>query len=130
VIVLETSALVAVLRQEPERPRILSALNEAEAVSLSAVSRYEALVVLRAKGSPNPAVRVDQLVAEYGIEVVAFDAAQSAIAFQAYARFGKGSGSRARLNLADCASYALATSLAAPLLLVGNDFAHTCIDVA
>jgi ribonuclease VapC len=121
---------VAILRAEVQRPRILAALNIADAICLSAVSRYEALVVLRGKGTPNPDAIVDELVAEYRIEVVAFDARQSRIAFEAYARFGKGSGYPARLNLADCAAYALAASLSAPLLFVGNDFAHTDIEAA
>jgi ribonuclease VapC len=125
VIVLETSALIAVLRGESDRPRILDALNKAEHILMSAFSRYEALVVLRGKGESDPEDGVAQFLGLLEVEIIPFDEAQSTLAFQAYALFGKGSGSRARLNLADCAAYVLAKQFDAPLLFVGHDFTHT-----
>ena len=130
-IVLETSALVAALLGEAERPRIVAALSADPHVVISAVSRYEALVVLRGKGViADPEAEVDALLRSVGAEIIAFDAAHSSLAFAAYARFGKGSGSAARLNLADCAAYALAILKAAPLLYTGGDFAQTDIAAA
>jgi ribonuclease VapC len=93
---------------------------------MSAVSRYEALVVLRGKKTPfEPEKAVNAVLIPGGVQVMAFDEVQSALAFQAFAKFGKGSGSSAKLNLADCAAYALAKQLDAPLLFVGQDFAFT-----
>lgn len=129
-IVLETSALVAALLGEPDRGRILLALTSAEAVMMSAFSRYEALVVLRGKGELDALGDVDLFLSELNATILSFDEVQSTLAFQAYARFGKGSGSAAKLNLADCAAYALATHLSAPLLFVGEDFAHTDVQIA
>ena len=129
-IVLETSALVAALLGEPDRGRILLALTSAEAVIMSAFSRYETLVVLRGKGELDALGAVDLFLSELNATILSFDEVQSTLAFQAYARFGKGSGSAAKLNLADCAAYALATHLSAPLLFVGEDFAHTDVQIA
>jgi ribonuclease VapC len=125
-IVLETSALVALILREVEAARIVRTLTASQNVVMSAVSRYEALVVLRGKKPPfEPDEAVDAVLVPGRIEVIAFDALQSTLAFEAYAKFGKGSGSAAKLNLADCAAYALATHLKAPLLFTGQDFTHT-----
>lgn len=116
---------------EPERPRVLAALYDCQQVLISAVSRYEALVVLHGKRMlEDPQAEVDGLLARIGAQIIPFDADQSSLAFQAYARFGKGSGSPARLNLADCAAYALAARTGAPLLFTGADFAHTDLQSA
>jgi ribonuclease VapC len=127
VIVLETSALVAVLRGEPERARILSILALTESITMSAFSRYEASVVLLGKGETDALDAVDRFLNEMDTNIAPFDEYQFNLAFHAYAKFGKGSGSAAKLNLADCVAYALAKHLTAPLLFIGNDFAHTDI---
>ena len=130
-IVLETSALIALILREGEFARIAGVLFVADKVVMSAVSRYEAMVVLRGKKPPfEPEQAVNAVLIPGRIEVIAFDEGQSTRAFQAYAKFGKGSGSAAKLNLADCAAYALATHLGAPLLFVGEDFAHTDVQIA
>ena len=64
------------------------------------------------------------------VRILAFDTNQATIAFDAYRRFGKGSGHPAQLNLGDCAAYALARSLNLPLLFKGNDFIHTDVQPA
>jgi ribonuclease VapC len=126
VIVLETSALIALILREHDAPRIVETLQCVDKVVMSAVSRYEALVVLRGKKTPfEPELAVDAVLVPGRVEVIAFDEVQSTLAFQAYAKFGKGSGSAAKLNLADCAAFALATHLDAPLLFTGQDFTHT-----
>ena len=129
-IVLETSALVAALLGEPDRGRILLALTSTEAVVISAFSRYEAMVVLQGKGELEALEDVDLFLSELNAAILPFGEVQSTLAFQAYAKFGKGSRSAAKLNLADCAAYALATHLGAPLLFVGEDFAHTDVQIA
>jgi ribonuclease VapC len=73
---------------------------------------------------------LDQLLAETLSSVVAFDDAQVRLAREAYARYGKGSGSPARLNLGDCFSYALAKTTGQPLLFKGDDFTHTDVTPA
>jgi ribonuclease VapC len=131
VIVLETSALIALILRESEAQRIAATLLAADRVVMSAVSRYEALVVLRGKKPPfAPEQAVNAVLVPGRVEVLAFDEVQSTLAFQAYAKFGKGSGSAAKLNLADCAAYALATHLGASLLFVGQDFTHTDVKCA
>ena len=70
------------------------------------------------------------MLADSEIEIIAFDEAQMRAAALAFARYGKGIDPKARLNLADCAAYALATSLKVPLLFKGNDFAATDVQAA
>lgn len=72
-------------------------------------------------------LRLDILMEQAGLRTVPFDEAQASIAIEANRRFGKGSGSPARLNLGDCFSYALAKSSSLPLLFIGDDFVHTDI---
>jgi ribonuclease VapC len=131
VIVLETSALIALILREPDAVSIATKLKQPDKVVMSAVSRYEALVVLRGKKLPLAAEQaVDAILVPAGVQILPFDAIQSSLAFDAYKKFGKGSGSAARLNLADCAAYALAKHLSAPLLYVGEDFALTDVAAA
>jgi ribonuclease VapC len=125
-IVLETSALVSLIRSEPEQKRITDVLQSAESVLVSAFSLYEAGVVLLGKGDiDDPKAAIYEVMTWCSAEIVAFDEVQADLAYEAYAKFGKGFGSGAKLNLADCAAYALAKHLSAPLLFVGQDFSHT-----
>ena len=78
-------------------------------------------------GTPSRGVGLDELIADNGIEVVAFTAEQAKIARQAYRDYGRGSGHPANLNFGDCFSYALAAERREPLLFVGDDFGHTDI---
>jgi ribonuclease VapC len=123
--VVDTSALVAFLRDEPEAPSIRDALSATTRSLVSALTLYEARTVLWGRFGPVMLQGLDDLLADAGTEVKPFDPEQSRLAFAAYRRFGKGSGHRARLNLCDCAAYALATSLDLPLLYKGDDFPHT-----
>ncbi len=127
-IVVDTSVIVAMLLKETEAPRFASLLLEGGG-QISAISVYEAeTVILRRRGPPLvPAVR--ELIARFGLTIVPFDDEQAQRASGAYAEFGKGRHP-ARLNLADCAAYALAESLDAPLLYKGDDFARTDITPA
>lgn len=125
--VIDTSAILAWLRQEPECERIIAALEANPVCHLSAVSLFEAHIVVRAKGQAGLQAQLRYFLDEIGAIVVPFDEAQAMLADDAYQRYGKGRGHPAQLNMGDCASYALAKSLDVPLLFVGNDFARTDI---
>ncbi len=124
-IVVDTSALVAVLLAEPEAEAFLAVIADAETLLMSEVNRYELGVVMLLRRGPAGAGEADRLVTAPGLEIRPFDAAQSAAALAAYTRYGKGLHPRAKLNLGDCAAYALATTLGVPLLFKGQDFAAT-----
>lgn len=123
--ILDTSALIAVLQAEPEADAVLAALERADSVSVSAATLVEACVVADGARDPVRSARFDALVDAIAPEVVPLDAAQAAIARRAYRDYGRGSGHPARLNLGDCFTYALAATRRDPLLYVGQDFAHT-----
>lgn len=124
--IVDTSVLVAVLRGEPDADVWLGALAAADRLAVAAPTALEAAIVL---GPPRHA-ELDALLEAAAAEVVPFDAEHAQVARVAYARYGKGSGSAARLNLGDCFSYALATVSSEPLLFKGDDFTHTDVVAA
>ncbi len=124
-IVIDTSALLAILRREPEADRFLQIIAEADGCLLSAVSFLEASMVLAGRtGDATSWTELDALIARAGIEVVALDAALGEGARRAFLSHGRGRHPAA-LNLGDCASYALAKARGLPLLFKGDDFAKT-----
>lgn len=123
--IVDTSAVIAILRQEEDAAEYAAAIESAPVTSISAATVLEASLV----AGPERSDSLDHLLAE-GITVVAFDTHQLAIARSAHARYGRGSGSPARLNFGDCFSYALATMTGEPLLFKGQDFRHTDITPA
>jgi ribonuclease VapC len=126
VIVLETSAAVAFVLGEPDAEEILRKLILSLDTSMSAIAHYEAKIVIWGKRKKlHPLVKLEALLSSCNVNIIPFDATQADLAFAAYQKIGKGSGHPAQLNLADCASYALAKSLNAPLLFVGQDFDKT-----
>ena len=125
--VIDTSAVVAILCGEPERRTFLEAIDGADVRLMSAASFVEASIVIEARFGPEGVHSFDRLLQRAGIDVVPVDAAQAREARRAFSRFGKGRDV-AGLNYGDCFSYALAAVLAEPLLFKGDDFAHT--DVA
>ncbi len=128
--VADTSALIAILRQEPERELFQRLIGSSARCLISAVSMMETSIVLAGRtGDRTFWTELDELVCDPGIEVVAHDAGLAAIARDAFLAFGKGRHPAA-LNLADCASYALAKSRGAPLLFKGGDFAKTDLPAA
>jgi ribonuclease VapC len=130
VIVVDTSALIAILRSEPEADAFLWAMSNADRCLASAVSILEASIVLATSGGGIESWRgLDALIARSGIEVRSHDEALTEIARQAFLSFGKGRHP-ARLNSGDCASYALAKSEGAALLFKGDDFSRTDINAA
>jgi ribonuclease VapC len=126
--VIDTSAVLAWLKQEPERPRIVAALEAHPVCRISAVSLLEAHIVVRAREHPTMFGKLQRFLEEIGVVVTPFDEHQAHLADTAFQRYGKGQGHPAQLNLGDCAAYALAKSLNEPLLFVGNDFSQTDIE--
>ena len=128
--ILETSALVAILAGEPQRERLLAALTGAERIRMSAASYLEAAVVVDRLREPVLSRLLDTLLTELRVEIVPVDLDQARTARGAYRDFGKGSGHPAGLNFGDCFSYALARETDEPLLFVGDDFGHTDVRLA
>ena len=123
--VLDSSALVAILRNEPAAAIFRDAIADAMTMAISALTLLECRVVLWGRDGPAAVADLDLLIGSTRVVVHPFDAPQAQLAFAAYRRYGKGTGHPARLNLVDCASYALAMSLDMPLLFKGQDFPHT-----
>jgi ribonuclease VapC len=125
--VLDTSALLAILQDEPERPRFTTAIAESAQRSMSAASLLEVAIVVEARFGVEGGRHLDQLLERAGVEIVAVDEEQVRIAREGYRRYGKGRHP-AGLNFGDCFSYALAHLRQQRLLFKGDDFAQT--DVA
>ena len=122
--VLDTSALVAILTGEPEQVAFIAAIERADTCLLSAASYVEASIVLEVRHGPGGVQALDRLLEQAGCEIVAVDAEQTRIARSAFQRFGKGRHP-AGLNFGDCFAYALAIATDRPLLFKGDDFGHT-----
>jgi ribonuclease VapC len=124
-IVIDSSALIAIAFAEPEKEAFEAIVAGPERCLLSAVNAYETAIVLRMRWGHGAIASFRRMLEDNGIEIVPFDGAQVLTAAEAYGRYGKGIHAKARLNLADCAAYALAKVLDAPLLFKGDDFIHT-----
>ncbi len=129
-IVLDSSALVAIMRDEPETELFLQAIATANARLFSSVNYLETCMVLAGPKAAEAVWRpLDAFLARAGVAVTAFDQEQALAAREAFMRFGKGRHP-AGLNFGDCAAYALAKSRSAPLLFKGDDFSRTDITPA
>lgn len=122
--VLDTSALLAVLLDEPKRARFVDAILAADSRRVSVASFVETSLVLHARHGAEAVRRLDLFLARAGIEVEPVSVAQGRLARDAFARFGKGRHPAA-LNFGDCFAYALAVELDEALLFKGADFAKT-----
>ena len=127
--VVDTSALVAVLLGESERDVLIALLAEAEDPLISAATLVEASIVMLAKSGDAGLADLDELLAAAAVRCIAVDSVQAELARDAFVRFGKGRTS-AGLNFGDCFSYALAKATARPLLFKGSDFSDTDITPA
>lgn len=124
--VIDTSALIALLLAEPSADRLKTALEQDPVRLISAATVVEAsLVLLRRFGDAGDAA-LDRLLRGLSADVIAVDLAQTSVARDAALRYRRGHHPAA-LNFGDCFSYALSSVLGEPLLFVGNDFAHTDI---
>ena len=122
--VVDTSALLAILQAEPEAEDLVEAIDAALHCVLSVVSFVEASMVLDARYGAAGRDRLDRLLRESGMELAPVDAEQGQIARDAFRDFGRGRH-RARLNFGDCFSYALAKQRGESLLFKGGGFPHT-----
>ena len=132
--IIDASALIAILRAEPDAAAFAAALANvpasAPAPRISAANYLEAGIVIDAARDPVASRRVDELIRRAGIEIAPVTEGQARIARDAYRDFGKGSGHAAGLNFGDCFAYALARDADEPLLFKGADFAATDITPA
>jgi len=122
--VIDTSALLAVLLGEPEAEEFSQSIARDPKRLVSALSALEAAVVIHARKGPIGIRELDLLLHSAGATIVSFDADQALLARSAYEKYGKGHHPAA-LNLGDCCSYALSRSSGEPLLFKGNDFSRT-----
>lgn len=123
--ILDTSAVVAVLRGEPDAAAHLAAMRQADVLRISAATLVELSVVVDARRDPVVSRRLDELLDALGVVVEPFTATHAAAARHAYRDYGRGSGHAAGLNLGDCFSYALAAVTGEALLFKGADFVET-----
>jgi ribonuclease VapC len=128
--IVDTSALLAILRDEPEAEVCARAIESSAVRRVSAGNFVEAAVIIDASRDPIASRRFDDLLKEAHIAVEPVTEAQARIAREAYRDFGKGSDHPARLNFGDCFAYALAKATGEPLLFKGNDFTQTDINSA
>jgi ribonuclease VapC len=127
--IIDTSALIAILRDEPEAIAFARAIEAAIARRISAANFLEAAIVIDLSKDPIASRRFDDLVREACLTIEPVTEAQARIARDAYRDFGKGSGHPAQLNFGDCFAYALARVTGEPLLFKGRDFAYTDVTV-
>ena len=127
--IVDTSAVIAVLRNESDASALGEAISRSSIRRLSAVSYVEAGVVTDSNRDPVLSRRLDDLIREVGMRIEPVTGQQAQIARQAYRDFGKGRH-KAGLNFGDCFAYALAKDLDEPLLFKGEDFRHTDVEAA
>jgi ribonuclease VapC len=128
VIVIDTSALIAILAQEQAKAELLAKLDAVPVRVISLVTQVESIMVA-SRMFPDPVAAVSRALRTMNVEAVHVDASQSVWAVHAFLAYGKGRHP-ARLNIGDCFSYAAAKALNAPLLYVGDDFVKTDIGSA
>jgi len=126
--VIDTSALVAILQRELERRSFIEAIDAADSPRMSVASFVEISIVIESRYGPEGLRDLDRFIARANIELIPVDKEQGQLARSAFCRFGKGRH-RAGLNYGDCFSYAAAISLSEPLLCKGDDFIHTDVPI-
>lgn len=125
--IVDSSALIAILRREADAASYAAAIESADACRISAATLLETAIVVDGSRDPILSRRLDDLLREAAISIEPFTEAQAQIARQAYRDYGRGSGHPARLNFGDCFAYALARATGEKLLFKGDDFHHTDI---
>ena len=122
--IVDSSALIAILRQEPEAARFLQAIGHSTPALLSAATFVEASILLQVRFGDHAVRSLDLLMTQLAIEVVTVTAEQALLARRAFRQYGKGLHP-ASLNFGDCFAYALAKDSGLPLLCKGTDFPQT-----
>jgi ribonuclease VapC len=123
--IVDTSALIALLKNEPEAQLFSNAMQEAKVVRISTATYLEACIVVDRYENPVLTARLEEILENPGMVVEPVSLEQARIARAAYRDYGRGSGHAANLNFGHCFSYALARTLREPLLFKGSDFLQT-----
>jgi ribonuclease VapC len=126
-VIVDTSALIAILRDEADAKTFAMAIAGADRRRLSAANYVETAIVIDGSRNPIASRHFDDLLREAEIVIEPVTEEQARIAREAYRDFGRGSGHPAGLNFGDCFAYALAKALREPLLFKGDDFGYTGI---
>ncbi|MDX2059531.1 MAG: type II toxin-antitoxin system VapC family toxin [Gemmatimonadales bacterium] len=127
--ILDASAVIAILLKEPGCDQLIDLIGRAPAVGIGAPTLVECGIVVSARLGPKARDLAAAMIREAEVDVVPFADDHGVVAVDAFLRYGKGRH-RANLNFGDCLSYAVATLAARPLLFVGEDFRHTDIEAA
>jgi ribonuclease VapC len=128
--IVDSSALLAVLKEERETDKFIELIDGAPHCRISAVNYVETAAMVDSNRDPVMSRRFEDFLQQAEIEIEPVTTVQARIAREAYRDFGKGSGHRARLNFGDCFAYALAKERGEPLLFKGDDFSYTDIACA
>ena len=126
--VIDTSAILAILLREPERRSFVEAIESADSTRMSVASFVESSIVIESRYGAEGLRDLDRFISRADIQLISVDQEQGQLARSAYSRFGKGRH-RAGLNYGDCFSYAAAISFSEPLLCKGDDFLHTDVPI-
>lgn len=128
--IVDSSALVAVMKREPDWAALSDCMKAADCLRMSAASYLETAIVLDSRRDSVMSARLDDVIEDAEIVIEPVTVAQAKVARQAYRDFGKGSGHAAGLNFGDCFTYALAREKREPVLWKGDDFGHTDLRAA
>ncbi len=126
--VIDTSAVLAIMQREPERRIFLEAIEAADSTRMSVASFVESSIVIESRYGAEGLRDLDRFIFRARIELIPVDTEQGQLARSAFSRFGKGRH-RAGLNYGDCFSYAAAFNLGEPLMCKGDDFIHTDVPI-
>jgi ribonuclease VapC len=128
--IIDTSALIAIIKGEPEADSLAATMEAADVLRISAATYFEASIVTDGYRNPRLSVRFDEIVEHAKMVIEPVTVEQAKIARQAHRDYGKGSGHPANLNFGDCFTYALAREKREPVLWKGDDFRHTDLRAA
>ena len=128
--IVDSSAVVAMIKAEPEGRRFAEAIINDGRAAISAANYLETGIVIDRGPGPGLNAELDELLQDLMIDIAPVTASQARLARQAYRDFGKGSGHKAQLNFGDCFAYALAMDRGEPLLFKGEDFVHAGVEGA
>jgi ribonuclease VapC len=124
-LIVDSSAVIAVLREEDDYLRYRRAIAKSRDCRMSTATYFECAIIADRDHSPLLSREFDRVITSMDVELVPVSVEQAQIARAAYRDFGRGSGHPAQLNIGDCFSYALAIERDEPLLFRGDDFSHT-----
>lgn len=126
-VVVDTSALIAMLLDEPEAPAVEAVLASADRCVISSATLVETMIVAESRKGPAGVLKVEEIMRAVEVEIADHDSTAAQLALEGWRRFGKGRHAAA-LNLGDCFGYGLARRLDSPVLCTGDDFARTDVD--